>query len=85
MDEVSKATITEDECWAELERLQQEGENPAGLTTGEIAAIVKHSIYWVRKRLKVLQGTGRLIINHRQTMNLAGNKCMVPVYVVLPE
>lgn len=76
--------ITEDELLRALEEAQQSAENVPGLSISELCIATGHGEKRVRNRLRELHRNGRLVVKQRQSTNISGSRCYVPVYSVKP-
>ena len=65
---------------------QTEGQDGRGLSAEEISRRVGRSVDWVRKRLRALQGLGRLApVQWRTSYGLDGRVIKIPVYSLRKE
>lgn len=76
--------ITEDELLLALEEAQSSAEDVPGLSLDELCIATGYGEKRVRNRLRELHRSGKLVAKQRQSTNISGQRCYIPVYSVKP-
>lgn len=76
--------VTEDELLRALEEAQSSAEDVPGLSMDDLCIATGYGEKRVRNKLRELRRSGKLIARKRQTTNISGQRCYVPVYSVKP-